>query len=186
MSNTRIGSTYIGNGATASNFNAIAMGSSTIASGTISTAIGDNTTASGSSSTAMGNRTIASESHATAMGFFTIAEGRESTAMGNNTIASSQGELALGKFNTSGTNRLLTVGNGSNHSNRSDAMVILNDGKVGIGTSNPTESLEVIGNVKADSLSGDGSQLTGITSTTNIVIDADLSLIHISEPTRPY
>jgi uncharacterized membrane protein len=40
-----------------------------------------------------------------------------------------------------------------------------NNGNVGIGTSTPTAPLEVIGRIKATQFIGDGSQLTGVTST---------------------
>ncbi|MFC1546710.1 hypothetical protein ACFL4O_03215, partial [bacterium] len=42
------------------------------------------------------------------------------------------------------------------------ALIIKNNGNVGIGTANPTEKLEVAGTVKANSFSGDGSGITGI------------------------
>nr|MCS5590603.1 hypothetical protein [Candidatus Thioglobus sp.] len=41
-------------------------------------------------------------------------------------------------------------------------LTILQDGNVGIGTTSPTEKLEVSGTVKATSFSGDGSNLSGI------------------------
>lgn len=50
--------------------------------------------------------------------------------------------------------------------------------KIGVGLSNPVEKVEVVGNVKATAFIGDGSQLTGLSSTgasstTNAVITAD-------------
>ena len=43
-------------------------------------------------------------------------------------------------------------------------MVIDNTGKVGIGTTSPTQLLEVNGTVKASAFQGDGSGLTGISA----------------------
>jgi hypothetical protein len=50
------------------------------------------------------------------------------------------------------------------------------DGNVGIGTSNPTEKLEVNGNVKATDFIGSGSQLTGIAKTAQSDIIAATTL----------
>ncbi|MCO4754380.1 MAG: tail fiber domain-containing protein [Bacteriovoracaceae bacterium] len=57
-------------------------------------------------------------------------------------------------------------------------MEIDKDGNIGVGTSSPTQKLDVLGNIKATQFIGDGSNLTGITSTNssndvNAVINAD-------------
>jgi hypothetical protein len=44
-----------------------------------------------------------------------------------------------------------------------DKMVITGSGNIGIGTSSPSEKLEVAGTIKATTFSGDGSQLTNLT-----------------------
>jgi hypothetical protein len=46
--------------------------------------------------------------------------------------------------------------------NNQTRLTITADGAVGIGTDNPSQKLEVVGNVKAAAFIGDGSQLTGI------------------------
>jgi hypothetical protein len=53
---------------------------------------------------------------------------------------------------------------------RSQKLIIKSDGKVGIGTSSPSEKLDVNGTVKATSFSGDGSALTGISSGAGSVV----------------
>ena len=164
-------STAMGSNTTASGTSSMAMGNNTTASGGKSTAMGNNTTASGDSSTAMGfgttaseigstamgNTTTASGSFATAMGNRTVASGRSSVAMGAGTIAPSYGETAIGIYNTTytptnsidwhATDRLFVIGNGT-FSSQSNAMVVLKNGNVGIGTSSPNKAkLEVSGSV---------------------------------------
>ena len=129
------------------------MGAYTTASGDESTAMGAFTTASGDESTAMGGGTEASGNNSTAMGFETEASGRVSTAMGSFTTAPSAYETVIGRHNTSYTpldsvnwnagDRLLVVGNGLSASSRSDALVILKNGNVGIGNSDPEGQLFV-------------------------------------------
>ena len=119
----------MGTSTTASGQSSTAMGGFTNASGTLSTAMGQYTTASGYSSTAMGHSTTASGDFSTAMGFYTIASGWSSTAMG--------------KYNIDVPNALLMVGNGGNYSTRLNALTVLNDGKVGIGTTAPIAPLHI-------------------------------------------
>ncbi len=115
--------------------------------------LGIDTVASGSVSTAMGNNTIASGSQSTAMGESTIASGFKSTAMGRSTTAKSFVETVIGTFNTDYTpasifsfvsdDRLFVIGNGFEDSSRSDAMVVLKNGNIGIGTSEPDIKMHV-------------------------------------------
>jgi hypothetical protein len=55
-------------------------------------------------------------------------------------------------LNWDADDRLFVVGNGTGSGSRSDAMIILKNGKVGIGTSTPIAELEVIGDVIAESI----------------------------------
>ncbi|MHC1774997.1 MAG: tail fiber domain-containing protein [Lentimicrobium sp.] len=127
--------------------------------GDYSAATGYNTTASGSYSNAWGSVTSASRSQATAWGFNTIASGTSATAWGENTRAPSFAETAFGYNNTSyipvsstewvATDRLFVIGNGI--SGNSDALVLLKNGNLGLGTSSPTQRLEVTGSIYGQS-----------------------------------
>ena len=160
----------LGYNTTSSGYGSLAAGFSTIASNNYSSAMGYTATASGLASTAIGYRTIASESYSTALGYgnkayavyatslgsYSYTYGNNSMAIGNRVNAYSYGETALGMYNTiyspvsattpSPDDRLLVVGNGSKVS-RSDAMVILKNGSIGMGTSTPasTTKLSVYG-----------------------------------------
>ena len=146
-------STAMGENTTASGRASTAMGNNTIASGRASTAMGDITAAFGNNSTAMGSLTTASGENSTAMGYFTTASGNNSTAMGYSTTAPSACETVIGRYNTFYTpldsvnwnsgDRLLVVGNGLTSSSRRDALVVLKNGNVGIGNSDPQGQLFV-------------------------------------------
>jgi len=162
--------TAIGSGSTASGQFSTALGIQCTASGSSSTALGINTIASGSSATAMGSETMASESSSLAIGYQTNASGPYSTAMGKNTTASgwystscgantsalSAFETVFGRYNTSYTpwstdnwyfyDRLFVIGNGTSSSSMSDALVVLKNGNIGIGTSFPQTQLHIKGN----------------------------------------
>jgi uncharacterized protein (TIGR02145 family) len=137
----------------AKGLNSTAMGTNTTASGDYSSAIGYSTSATGYFTTATGNETVASGSGSTAMGIITNASGDFSTAMGFGTAARSYNETAIGSFNTdyipaSNSNwdagdRLFVIGNGEESNARSDAMVVLKNGNVGIGTSTPNSSAQL-------------------------------------------
>ena len=149
-------STTTGNLTTASGNYSTAVGTQTAASGIASTAMGYITTASGDRSAAMGTQTAASGYASTAMGLGTTASGDRSTAMGDNNTAPSYGEAVLGTFATTYTpisattfdaaDRIFSVGNGTN-TTRSNAMTILKNGRVGLGTDTPTRGLLEINGV---------------------------------------
>ncbi|TVQ91187.1 MAG: hypothetical protein EA393_05010 [Bacteroidetes bacterium] len=137
----------------ASNWRATAWGQDTEASGVRATAWGNNTEASGSNASSWGRDNVASGSFSTAWGFGSEASGSRATSWGSNTVAPSGHETALGRFNTeytpsstSGWNsndRLFVIGNGTSENNRRDALVLLKNGNLGLGTSNPNYLLSI-------------------------------------------
>jgi len=146
-----------------------AMGFNTIASASYSTAMGYNTTASASFSTAMGGSTTASGSYSTAMGFNTTASGSYSTVMGYYASANSFCSVAIGKWNVGGgsasswvsTDPLFEIGIGTDGSHKANALTVLKNGNVGIGTTTPQAKLDISGNIKiADGTQGAGKVLT--------------------------
>lgn len=149
-------STAMGYTTDASGLYSTAIGMATNASGSYSTAMCHATTASGTGSTAMGDFTTASGDYSLAMGANTTASGRFSTTMGRETNAAGYAATVIGVYNepllispqTSVTSStpLFIVGNGDNNANRSNAMVVLKNGDVGIGTPlYPAERLHVDG-----------------------------------------
>jgi hypothetical protein len=137
-------STSMGNNTNASGNVSTSMGASTIASGLVSTSMGSVTTASGVASTSMGNITIANGYTSTSMGYFTTANGDYSTSMGFYTNAKSNNSLVIGKYNdTTATNSLFEIGNGTGVSSRSNALTVLTNGNVGIGTTVPNVLLQL-------------------------------------------
>lgn len=117
-----------------------------------SVGMGYNPRASGDGSVAMGDGTTAAGHYSVALGAGTKANAIFSFAMGLNTTAASRGETVFGTNNTLYTpisvngwdpnDRLFTIGNGDGVN--SDALVILKNGNMGLGTSTPTSKLEVI------------------------------------------
>jgi hypothetical protein len=93
-----------------------------------------------------------------AMGQSTIAYGHFSTALGLGTVANTYAETALGTYGTIGNSaynvtfnsndRLLTLGNGINADNRSDALRVLKNGNTAIGNIDPTTRLDVDGQIR--------------------------------------
>jgi hypothetical protein len=87
---------------------------------------------------ALGTSASANQANSVAMGYASAANGIYSVALGNNITANSYGELALGQWNEvqTGTSSswdendlLLSVGNGVNDANRSNALTIFKNGK---------------------------------------------------------
>jgi hypothetical protein len=107
----------------------VALGSNNISSGFTSTALGYFTKASGQMSTAMGAFAVASGGISFSLGSGTVAKGAASTVIGiyNDSI------LALDQNTIVPTTPLFIIGNGSGDDLRSNAMVVLKNGNVGIG-----------------------------------------------------
>jgi hypothetical protein len=144
-----------GNNTTASGDRSTAWGGETDASGNLTTSWGWKTKSLGSSATSWGSETVASGDNSTSWGIYTEASGNLTTAWGQETKALSSYETVFGSFNKLYTpnnvnqwdpiDRLLTIGNGTNEQNRSDALVLLKNGNLGLGTSNPVSLLHVEG-----------------------------------------
>ena len=131
-----------------------ASGGLTTASGNFSTAMGQSSNASGTSSTALGASSTASGYQSVAIGSVARALGSQSLAMGISTFANAHASASLGRLNIGGgdsvnwvlTDPLFEIGNGTDIANRSNALTVLKNGKVGIGEHQPTGFLEVNAN----------------------------------------
>jgi hypothetical protein len=118
------------------------MGNRTNASGATSVSMGYRTDATGDYSFSMGSYTSAIGDYSTSMGLFNFSRAYTSTTMGNYNTARSPNSLVIGTYNdTTDTNRLFEVGNGTANNARSNALTILTNANVGIGTSSPTRPL---------------------------------------------
>ena len=147
---------------TSSNTRAMAFGFNTISSGLSSVSFGDQTTASGDASLALGS--------------FNIASGLSSFAAGYFNYARAKYETALGMFGTDYTptdttsDRIFSVGNGTDASTRSDALVITRKGDCilnGDFTNNGNISLE----------DGSGYFISSDGSTGGTAVDLDMSTV---------
>lgn len=118
--------------------------------GIYSVAFGGNTTASGAWASALCKETTASGEASFSAGAYTIASGAFSTAFGNVSKAESYVSTAIGRFNIGGgnattwieTDPLFEIGNGD-FSKSSNAVTVLKNGKVGIGTNSTTYRVEI-------------------------------------------
>ena len=166
-------STAIGWEAQATSLSSIAVGKDAYAGNSYSVAIGRNTTASGYNATSLGYFSSATGSYSLSLGSATIAQGVYSMALGNgakskgyssisagtNTISNGFSSFVVGMFNDSivapqnsvtTTTPLFIVGNGTNSSSLSNALVVRKDGKVGIGTNAPDNKLTLRSDGAAD------------------------------------
>jgi hypothetical protein len=131
----------------------IAIGYLSTASGNFSVAMGNQSSALGNFSIAMGFQTNSTGDYSTAMGLQTIASGEISTAMGFQTNAKAHTSTVIGALNDVSdnpnsivpqlTDRIFQIGNGDPvAATRSNAMTVLRNGNVGIGTTNPNALLQ--------------------------------------------
>ncbi len=106
----------------------------------------------GTYSMAAGFGTTASQGYSTALGFFSNASGVASTALGNQTTAKAFGSLSIGSLNDNtdnpdplnpgSTDRIFQIGNGFGFF-PGNAMTVLRNGNVGIGSTLPLSRLHV-------------------------------------------
>lgn len=149
----------MGQNSTANNTYAVAIGNNVQATGLEAVATGISTVASGSSSFAAGNGTTASGASAFSAGFSSQAVGDYTTAMGQATKADSFLEVAIGRYNVTNaaysptiwvaTDPLFVIGNGTSALAQANALTVLKNGNVGIGTATPTTKLDVAGNINS-------------------------------------
>jgi hypothetical protein len=189
------GATSIGSSTNASGQSSLAMGSSTIASGANSIAmgvgseatnigsiaIGNDCNASGESALAIGSNNIATGGSSVAMGNSSEAQGSIATASGRSIIAGSYCSFVVGSFNDpfgldlpgiwEQSDPIFVVGNGQSNASRNNAMVVLKNGRTGIGTNGPVTKLQVNGGIDASLASNSGYFVVGDVGSTNLVFD---------------
>lgn len=128
-------------------FNASASGNNSYAIGESSNALGNNSTAIGTNSSAIGINSLSINGG--------IASGTNSVALTENSISRSYFNTAVGRYNVGffgnttswvETDPLFEIGNGTDNANRSNAITVLKNGKVGIGDATPDGYLEVLAN----------------------------------------
>lgn len=136
---------YTGNYSFATGYGAIASGNASfatgmgVASGNYSAGIGGGI-ATGIMSTAMGNGAEASGTYATAIGYSSSAKAFSAITMGafNENTDNPNGTTAQP------TDRLFQLGNGTSFTDRKNALTVLRNGNMGIGTTNPAKNLEIV------------------------------------------
>ncbi|MBK8686273.1 MAG: hypothetical protein IPN26_15555 [Bacteroidetes bacterium] len=150
--------------------------------GIYSFSAGFDTKAFGSASAAIGVGNTAKGNASMAFGAYSEALGDNSISIGDNTISKAYSSAAFGMNNDPislsspssyvGTDPVFVVGNGIDAVNRSNALTILKNGNIGIGTNTPSERLEVNGQVK----------ITGGTPGAGKVLTSDASGIASWQP----
>jgi hypothetical protein len=185
---TALNDNNIGEYSIASGVNNRASGSSSTAMGVdnyslayTSTAMGDFNFATAYSSVALGSFNAAQGVSSIALGGHNLASGEYSIATGMHNIAPSFGESATGMYCTSYTpannsnDRLFVVGNGTSIDNRSNALVILKNGRTGVGNNSPQDLLHV----------GTGSGATMRIGSGETIEDAGVFLLDFNATLRP-
>lgn len=123
-------SVALGTDGTASGNSSMAEGNLSVASGDYSHAEGDGTTASGKRSHAEGNSTTAAGNGSHAEGIGSEANGNHSHAQNECTIANGIAQTVIGRYNKTDTDSAVIIGNGTDDTNRSNAIKIGWDGSV--------------------------------------------------------
>jgi len=153
--------------------------------------MGSDTVASGGFTTAMGYGTTASGDFSTALGYYASAEGLYSTAIGYAASAKADSCIALGDYNVGAgkpgkravTEPILELGNGT-AAKRHNALTVLRNGNLGIGTATPEYLLQVDGG-KATELTAGGYLVLGPTNKANLSFDQNDIMARKNGATAP-
>jgi len=149
-----ISSLSAGNLSNASGDYSIAMGLSATALGNNSIALGNLSNSSGLYSAAIGREAIAAGNYSVAIGHNTRATRSYATSFGLGTISNAFGSMAIGTYNDTlpaianfiyDFDPAFMIGNGKSNTNRSNAMTVLFNGNVGIGTMEPLAKMHLRG-----------------------------------------
>ena len=199
-SNTASGdwSVAIGTGSTASGNYSVALGRNSEATHHSAYAMGPFAKAYGGSSIALMYRAQTSAAYSLAAGYEALAEGMESYAIGYKAETSGRGAVALGyetnaqsfrsvvvgTYNEiagsttawNNTDPIFVVGNGPNNITRRNAMTILKNGNVGIGTTSPAVRLHTTDGVRFETLGGQGTRLVTADEDGNLLTSNALGL----------
>ncbi|MDG0815952.1 tail fiber domain-containing protein [Bdellovibrio svalbardensis] len=149
----------VGTYSTAFGYATQASGQYSVAAGNGAYAIGNSSIAmggaysSGANSVGLGRTANAIGYSAVALGDSTYAGGDYSTALGGNARADAMYSTAIGRFNVGGgnattwvaTDPLFEVGIGTSGAAKANAVTVLKNGNVGIGTTSPAAPLDVKG-----------------------------------------
>lgn len=127
----------LGNGVETSGWGSVAMGYLSKTSGDMSITMGYDSEATGYNSFSFGTYTKALHDYSQAFGKSSKAIGQVSTAFGEGSQSEAQFSMAIGRWNVGGgsaeswvgTDPLFEVGNGSNNTNRSNALTIFKNGE---------------------------------------------------------
>lgn len=146
----------------ASGVNAVAIGSNLFANSKDGVTIGRGAISDGEGGVAVGHNVKAAGEKSLAMGSEgAMATGYEAVSIGVGTVARAFGSVTLGTYNNAqdpiglnasydGGSRLFQIGNGINDNSRSNALTVLRNGNIGIGSNvlNPKNILEVGGRMR--------------------------------------
>lgn len=149
----------MGRDANTSGFNAIAIGRDVTATEDYAVAIGRNVESDGSNAISLGEDVSALNANAMALGFNSEALGLQSTTFGRGLIAQGVGQVVVGSFNEAvgtfpnsgaplSTEPVFIVGSGGNDTSRDNALTVLFNENVGIGTDTPQERLHIEGRLR--------------------------------------
>lgn len=158
-----------GNNNTVTATHALVAGNSNNAAGNYSVALNNttSTTAAATTSIVGGFQSQVQSNLGLAIGWADTTSGVTSQAFGRGNYARSFAEFVVGSFNTDYTpvstgsfnaaDRAFTVGNGTATTSRSNALVVLKNGNVGIGINAPLDILHIVGHLRMV----DGNQANG-------------------------